>query len=92
LFCSVRWNKIPSQEALGNFELMIDEDLAAQDDSSNGAGKNRASNNRWKYLYFKGIGMFFEISNFNFFFRKKRQVLPNEVGAQKDFFRITPKK
>lgn len=43
---SVRWNKIPSQEALGNFELLIDEELAAQDESS-GAAKGKSSN-RWK--------------------------------------------
>lgn len=43
---SVRWNKIPSQEALGNFELLIDEELAAQDENS-GTTKGKSSN-RWK--------------------------------------------
>lgn len=48
-FLSVRWNKIPNPENLGNFELLIDEDLAAQDESltNNISVKNRASN-RWK--------------------------------------------
>jgi tubulin polyglutamylase TTLL1 len=49
---SVRWNKIPSAENLGNFELLIDEELAAQtqDDNLLGnltTGKQRI-NNRWK--------------------------------------------
>uniref|UniRef100_A0A2S2R7G4 Putative tubulin polyglutamylase TTLL1 n=1 Tax=Sipha flava TaxID=143950 RepID=A0A2S2R7G4_9HEMI len=29
----VRWNKCPSREAMGNFELLIDEELAAKDKS-----------------------------------------------------------
>lgn len=49
--CSVRWNKIPSAENLGNFELLIDEELASQtqDDNllNNLTGKQRV-NNRWK--------------------------------------------
>lgn len=48
---SVRWNKIPSAENLGNFELLIDEELASQsqDDNllNNLNGKQRV-NNRWK--------------------------------------------
>lgn len=51
VFYSVRWNKIPSAENLGNFELLIDEELAAQtqDDNllNNLTGKQRV-NNRWK--------------------------------------------
>lgn len=46
---SVRWNKIVNPEALGNFELLIDEDLAAQDDSNtNNTGRNKGTNHRWK--------------------------------------------
>lgn len=58
LFCfshwiSVRWNKIPAPEALGNFELLLDEELAAQDENNvtkdkmktGGAGSGA---NRWK--------------------------------------------
>lgn len=50
---SVRWNKIPSAENLGNFELLIDEELAAQTQDDNSllgnitTGKQRV-NNRWK--------------------------------------------
>ncbi|XP_037937126.1 probable tubulin polyglutamylase TTLL1 [Teleopsis dalmanni] len=46
----VRWNKVPTREALGNFELLFDEDLAAQDDLqiSGQANKGRAYGNRWK--------------------------------------------
>ncbi|CAO1430212.1 unnamed protein product [Diamesa serratosioi] len=47
----VRWNKIPNPENLGNFELLIDEELASstQDDNllNNMNGKHRI-NNRWK--------------------------------------------
>lgn len=46
---SVRWNKIPSLEALGNFELLLDEEIAAQDDTThNRDRKNQQSTNRWK--------------------------------------------
>lgn len=49
---SVRWNKIPSAENLGNFELLIDEELATQTQEENllgnmASGKQRV-NNRWK--------------------------------------------
>ncbi|KAL9886412.1 polyglutamylase complex subunit TTLL1-like isoform 1-T2 [Glossina fuscipes fuscipes] len=46
----VRWNKIPSQDALGNFELLLDEEIAAQEDNSNAHhSKNaRSLGNRWK--------------------------------------------
>ncbi|XP_059486933.1 polyglutamylase complex subunit TTLL1 [Neocloeon triangulifer] len=50
----VRWNKTPSPEALGNFELLLDEDLAAQDDagpsssSSHGSARYGRPSNRWK--------------------------------------------
>ncbi|XP_070493278.1 polyglutamylase complex subunit TTLL1 [Chironomus tepperi] len=48
----VRWNKIPSAENLGNFELLIDEELATQTQEDNilgsmTTGKQRI-NNRWK--------------------------------------------
>ncbi|CAG9803751.1 unnamed protein product [Chironomus riparius] len=48
----VRWNKIPSAENLGNFELLIDEELASQTQEDNilgsmTTGKQRI-NNRWK--------------------------------------------
>lgn len=50
--CSVRWNKIPNPEALGNFELLIDEELAAQDDVNSNKDKLKTSgfgaHNRWK--------------------------------------------
>ena len=51
-FSSVRWNKIPSAENLGNFELLIDEELASQTQEDNilgsmTTGKQRI-NNRWK--------------------------------------------
>lgn len=46
---SVRWNKIPNPEMLGNFDLLIDEEIAAQDDGApNNNGKSRSNNNRWK--------------------------------------------
>ena len=46
---SVRWNKIPNPESLGNFELLLDEDLAAPDYSSNQRDKSKGgSTNRWK--------------------------------------------
>lgn len=54
-FKSVRWNKVPSVENLGNFELLIDEELATQqtqDDnlltSNLASGKTSRVNNRWK--------------------------------------------
>ncbi|KAK3924989.1 putative tubulin polyglutamylase TTLL1 [Frankliniella fusca] len=42
-----RWNKVPSPEALGNFELLLDEDLAAQDEQPR-RNDNRAHSSRWK--------------------------------------------
>ncbi|KAF4524404.1 hypothetical protein B566_EDAN009320 [Ephemera danica] len=49
----VRWNKIPSAEALGNFELLLDEELAAQDEApSHGSARprheGRGPTHRWK--------------------------------------------
>ena len=42
----VRWNKIPSQEALGDFQLLIDEDLIHLHE---GEGSNYLKQNRWKW-------------------------------------------
>ncbi|XP_058789188.1 polyglutamylase complex subunit TTLL1 isoform X1 [Phymastichus coffea] len=42
----VRWPKCPSQEAMGNFELLIDEELAAQDERDNSGKYKNAS--KWK--------------------------------------------
>ena len=32
----VKWNKIPATDALGSFEMLLDEELAAQGDSGQG--------------------------------------------------------
>lgn len=50
VYFSVRWNKIPSADALGNFDLLIDEELAAQEEAQNSQqNKNSKSmGNRWK--------------------------------------------
>jgi len=51
---SVRWNKVPTTENLGNFELLIDEELASQSQDDQGllnnltGSKQRVNNNRWK--------------------------------------------
>jgi hypothetical protein len=44
---SVRWNKVPNAENLGNFEPLIDEELTSQTQDDSLTGKQRA-NNRWK--------------------------------------------
>ncbi|XP_018786554.1 PREDICTED: probable tubulin polyglutamylase TTLL1 isoform X2 [Bactrocera latifrons] len=48
----VRWNKIPSSDALGNFDLLLDEELAAQEEQAQSAQpstKGRGGGgNRWK--------------------------------------------
>ncbi|XP_071447577.1 polyglutamylase complex subunit TTLL1-like [Hetaerina americana] len=53
----VRWNKIPAPEALGNFQLLLDEELAAHDEAAHpmGAssgtkakGEMRGPTQRWK--------------------------------------------
>ncbi|KAK0183345.1 hypothetical protein PV327_001396 [Microctonus hyperodae] len=44
----VRWNKCPSLEAMGNFELLLDEELSAQDEKDGISGKYRSSFNKWK--------------------------------------------
>jgi len=46
---SVKWNKSPSPEALGNFELLLDEELAVQDEREGSSSKYRSSSlNKWK--------------------------------------------
>lgn len=46
---SVKWNKLPSPEALGNFELLLDEELAVQDERESSLSKYRGSSlNKWK--------------------------------------------
>lgn len=51
---SVRWNKIPKPEALGNFELLLDEELASHEElhtsasSQSGKGMGKSSSTRWK--------------------------------------------
>ena len=42
----VKWNKIPSPDAIGSFELLLDEELAAQAESSQVG--NRKSMSKWK--------------------------------------------
>lgn len=49
----VRWNKVPNPDSLGNFELLIDEELVAQEETGNTVPKERntkmtASSSRWK--------------------------------------------
>ncbi|SPP77575.1 probable tubulin polyglutamylase TTLL1 [Drosophila guanche] len=49
----VRWNKVPSADALGNFDLLIDEELAAQDEAQNSStstthAKASKMGSRWK--------------------------------------------
>ncbi|XP_011068408.1 PREDICTED: probable tubulin polyglutamylase TTLL1 [Acromyrmex echinatior] len=45
----VKWNKLPSPEALGNFELLLDEELAVQDERESSSSKYRGSSlNKWK--------------------------------------------
>lgn len=56
----VRWNKVPNPESLGNFELLLDEELLAQDESAGGANpvqSNKmskasvaATSSRWKWI------------------------------------------
>lgn len=49
---SVRWNKIPKPEALGNFELLLDEELVSHEElhtsASSQSGKGKSSSTRWK--------------------------------------------
>lgn len=45
---SVRWNKVPSPDRLGNFELLLDEELAALETTQDPAPTNRQRSSRWK--------------------------------------------
>lgn len=45
---SVRWNKCPSPEAMGNFELLLDEELYALEEKEGPSGKYRYSSSKWK--------------------------------------------
>jgi len=42
----VKWNKTPAVDAMGSFELLLDEELAAQSDGHAAAGRKSAS--KWK--------------------------------------------
>lgn len=49
----VRWNKIPNSDVLGNFELLLDEELAAQEEGNNIVTRDKvtkmtAGSSRWK--------------------------------------------
>ncbi|XP_033218009.1 probable tubulin polyglutamylase TTLL1 [Belonocnema kinseyi] len=44
----VRWNKCPTQDAMANFDLLLDEELAAQDDRDNCNGKPKGLTSKWK--------------------------------------------
>lgn len=49
----VRWNKVPSPDVLGNFELLLDEELTSQEESVQHQQRDKnikplASGNRWK--------------------------------------------
>lgn len=49
----VRWNKVPHADVLGNFELLLDEELSAQEENGQNQQRDRSikltgSGNRWK--------------------------------------------
>ncbi|XP_011297936.1 probable tubulin polyglutamylase TTLL1 isoform X2 [Fopius arisanus] len=44
----VRWNKCPTPQAMGNFELLLDEELSAQEEKDVYSSKYRSSSNKWK--------------------------------------------
>ncbi|XP_034937092.1 probable tubulin polyglutamylase TTLL1 isoform X5 [Chelonus insularis] len=44
----VRWNKCPTLEAMGNFELLLDEELSALEEKESPSGKYRNSSSKWK--------------------------------------------
>lgn len=49
----VRWNKVPCADSLGNFELLLDEELTTQDESGQNQQRDRNMKfaggiNRWK--------------------------------------------
>jgi hypothetical protein len=48
---SAKWNKIPSREAYGNFELLLDEELAGVDTSNRHKYEKQQNQNnlpKWK--------------------------------------------
>lgn len=76
---SVRWNKVPSVENLGNFELLIDEELATQQTQDDNllsgnlaSGKPSRVNNRWKWNERK------KEKNWYFFYMSEQKEL-NEI-------------
>lgn len=49
----VRWNKVPDADALGNFELLLDEELTSHEENGQNQQRERSiklstSSNRWK--------------------------------------------
>lgn len=48
LFFSVRWNKVPTKEAMGDFELLIDEDIIQQEETQTSDRNLSKSAYRWK--------------------------------------------
>jgi len=42
----VKWNKTPSPDTMGSFELLLDEELATQSDGNVTSGRKSAS--KWK--------------------------------------------
>ena len=42
---SIRWNKVPNSDAMGSFELLLDEELAYADENQ---PHKKTSNFRWK--------------------------------------------
>lgn len=42
----VKWNKIPTAQALGSFELLLDEELASQTEVATGRGKGKLGQGR----------------------------------------------
>lgn len=47
-FVSVRWNKIPTKETMGDFELLIDEDIIQQEETEINDRNLSKSAYRWK--------------------------------------------
>lgn len=45
---SVRWNKIPSKESMGDFELLVDEELIQYEENEMNDKYPTKSNYRWK--------------------------------------------
>lgn len=45
---SVKWNKCPTSEAMGNFELLLDEEVSAHGERDHFIGKLKSSGSKWK--------------------------------------------